>query len=210
MHPIQQSILGLFDHASAIPFNLRWIGRQIHVDHPQKVKHHLLQLEKSGLVTIGGDKGEVTLVHEGVQSNEDLVALPVMGYANCGRALSFAEDHVQGFLKVSKRLLNGLNLDRLFVLRAAGDSMNRSNIQGESIEDGDFVIVKKTEGELENGERIVSVIDGCANIKRFYKKGEEVALVSESTKDYLPIFIHENDSYHVVGTVAKVVKNPSF
>jgi len=47
-----------------------------------------------------------------------------------------------------------------------------------------------------------------ANIKKFIPdlQNKRVILKSESTKEYLPIFIHENDNYHVSGRVIDVIK----
>jgi hypothetical protein len=52
------------------------------------------------------------------------------------------------------------------------------------------------------------VIDGMANIKRFIldKENERIVLKSESTQDFLPIFIHKNDQYQISGRVIDVIK----
>jgi len=63
----------------------------------------------------------------------------------------------------------------------------------------------------ENGEYVLSVIDGLANIKKFYldQEHQQVMLVSESTKDYPPIIIGENEigQYVLSGKVVEVIKN---
>jgi SOS-response transcriptional repressor LexA len=209
MHPLQQAILRLFDGTRSIPLNLRFIARQINEYHPQKIKHHLQQLEAKGFLRIDKAAGKILKVEAG-SSSDNLVTLPVFGYANCGSALSFAGDNIQGFLKLSKRLLSGLKVTSLFVLRATGDSMNKAQINGQSIDDGDFVLVDSAKKDPKSGDYVVSVIDDCANIKRFHRVGDEIALVSESTKDFTPIFIHEGDSYNVAGQVMKIIKTPKF
>lgn len=104
------------------------------------------------------------------------------------------------------------NTNSLFILKAKGDSMNDADIDGNSIEDGDFVIVDESKRAPENENYVVSLIDDCANIKKFFHQGDQIALVSESTKDYNPIFIHQSDAdrYNVIGTVVRVIKTPKF
>jgi SOS-response transcriptional repressor LexA len=141
-----------------------------------------------------------------------LISLPIMGRANCGSATAYADNTVEGYLKVSRSLLWTENPESLFVLKAKGDSMNKSDIHGNSIEDGDFVIVDESKKSPQDKDYIVSLIDDYANIKRFFSRDGQIALVSESTKDYNPIFIHEDDadSYNVIGRVVKVIKTPKF
>ncbi len=86
--------------------------------------------------------------------------------------------------------------------------MNQANINGKNIEDGDFVVVDAEQKNPEPGQYIVSVIDDMANIKKFVPdpRNKRVILKSESTKDYLPIFIHENDRCSFSGRVIDVMK----
>ena len=62
----------------------------------------------------------------------------------------------------------------------------------------------------EPGQYVVSIIDEVANIKKFVldPQNKRIILKSESTKDYLPIFIHENDNYKISGRVIDVIKKP--
>jgi SOS-response transcriptional repressor LexA len=94
------------------------------------------------------------------------------------------------------------------VLRAEGDSMNQANINGKNIEDGDFVIVDSEQKSPETGYYIVSIIDEVANIKKFVndRKNKRIILQSESTKEYLPIFIHEDDKYEISGRAVGVIR----
>ena len=92
--------------------------------------------------------------------------------------------------------------------------MNMANIDGKSIEEGDFVIIDSENRNPKSGDYVLSIIDGCANIKRFARDRVNncYVLLSESTKDYPPIFIDEKDfsSYMINGEVIKVIKKPSF
>lgn len=140
-----------------------------------------------------------------------LVNIPVFGSANCGIATNFADDHVQGYIRVSEKLVR--IRDGVFAVIADGLSMNRAKVGSSkrNIEPGDYVIVNGKDKIPKNGDYVLSVIDGLANIKKFYldQKHRQVMLVSESTKEYPPIIIDESeiDQYVLSGKVVEVIKN---
>ncbi len=137
----------------------------------------------------------------------DSISLPIVGSANCGPADIFAEQNIEGYLKVSKSLLN--RRDGLFVIRASGDSMNKADFFGKTIEDGDFVIIDSLSRDAKHGDYVLSIIDGCANLKKFIidRNGQKL-LVSESKskKNYKPIFLHESDDFMINGKIISVIK----
>ena len=94
-------------------------------------------------------------------------------------------------------------------MRAEGNSLNRASIDGKNVESGDFVLVDSESTLPRDGDYIVSVIDGMANIKKYLldKKNSRIALLSESTQEYSPIFIHESDDFKISGKIIEVVKN---
>jgi len=55
---------------------------------------------------------------------------------------------------------------------------------------------------------VLSIIDGLANIKKFKRNGDQIILASESSQDYPPIIIHQDDldNYMVNGEVVQVIK----
>ena len=90
--------------------------------------------------------------------------------------------------------------------------MNKTKINGNTIEDGDYLIIDSSDTNPKNGDVVLSVIDDMANIKKYIwdEKNHQVVLVSESTKDIPPIYIHEDDSFLVNGKVIQVIKKPRF
>ena len=135
------------------------------------------------------------------------ISIPIFGSANCGPATVFAEERAEGYLKVSKKIMQPNR--KVFALHAEGNSMNKANVGGKTIEDGDFVIVDAEQKTPQSGEYVVSVIDGMANVKKFIvdKKNQHIVLQSESSQDYFPIFVHAEDNYQVSGKVVDVIKN---
>ena len=215
MHEVQQKLLKLMDTQNISGFALRDIGKEINeTGSPQKIKHHLDQLAKKGLIVIDKKKNKIKKVNAGVDDFGGLISLPILGSANCGVAACFAGNHIEGYLKVSKNILgNFFNKAKdLFVLRAVGSSMNRARVSGNSIEDGDYVIVDRESISPEDGSYVVSVIGGVANIKKMYKDktNQQIVLVSESNQDLPPIYIHFQDlnDYMIAGQVIRVMKKP--
>lgn len=204
MHIIQEKLLKELNRKNLSGMTLREVGSFVGEKSAQKIKHHLTQLSKRGFITYNPIKREIKKAQK--ISKEGFVSLPIVGAANCGPATIFAEENITGYLKVSKKLAP--HGGKLFVLRAEGNSMNKANINRKNIEDGDFVIVDAEQKSPEPGQYIVSIIDEMANIKKFVPdpQNKRIVLKSESTKEYLPIFIHENDNYHVSGKVIDVIK----
>ncbi len=210
MHTIQSKILKLAGKEDIAQYGLRKLGEKVGVDHPQKVKWHLQKLLKDGHL-VRDNFGAIVIPSE--DSPTMLAKVPILGLANCGEALSFADNTQHGNLTVSPSLLGKANTKTLFAVQATGDSMNACNVNGSPIDDGDYVIVDSSKNVPTNGDIVVSSIEGLANVKRFIKDeaNKVVALVSESTRSRPPIVIAEHDieSYRVHGTVVGVVKSYS-
>jgi SOS-response transcriptional repressor LexA len=136
--------------------------------------------------------------------------VPILGTANCGPATFYTETNYDGYLKVSSKLLD--RKKDVYALRADGISMNKANVKGKNIEEGDYLIVNSADTTPADNDIVVSVFDDVANIKKFKwdQENNQVVLLSESTRDFPPIFIHEDDNYHIVGKVIQVIKKPSF
>jgi repressor LexA len=136
----------------------------------------------------------------------DYISIPLVGAANCGPATILAEENVEGYLSVPKTLV--AKKSGIFALRAIGDSMNRANVKGKTIDEGDIVLIDSEDRDARDGDYVLSIIDGSANLKRytFDRKLGQVALVSESTKSYKPIYILPGDDFAVNGKIVAVVK----
>jgi len=217
MHIIQQKILNLAKDRNLAELTLRGIGNLIsEPDSPQKIKHHLNQLMQKGLLLASANGKKLVPATTGMDKKSKIISLPIIGAANCGEALTFADEKIEGYLKVSLHTLESGLARRpgdLYVLRAIGDSMNRANVRGKSIEEGDYVVINKRVKSPDNGDYVVSVIDGLSNIKRFHDdpKNNQIVLFSESTIDFAPIYIHKSDftNYLISGIVVDVFKKPN-
>ena len=197
MHDIQKRILELSGRKDLEVMKLREIGEEIGVIHPQLVKHHLEQLRKKGLIFLK------------MPGSTKFVNIPIFGSANCGEPTMLAEDNLEGYLKISESFL-GKKIDDLYSLKAVGLSMNKANIDGQAINDGDYVVVDKSQSAAQNGDYVVSIIEGAANIKRFHfdVNSNQVVLFSESSQDFPPIYIDATNNFVISGKVVKVFKKP--
>ena len=127
--------------------SLKEIGKHLGVTSPATVHQHLATLQSKGFLS--REKSQPRSI--ALQSLEfiespysklvgvDSISLPIVGSANCGPADILAEENIEGYLKVSKSLLN--RRDGIFVIRASGDSMNKASCSGKTIDNSDFVLI---------------------------------------------------------------------
>lgn len=182
---------------------------------PQKIKHHLLQLQKKGFLGIDRAKGvmERTSMTPGwakglLTKTSQLFSIPIVGTANCGPAEIFAEQNLQGFLRVSSKLVGRARPKGLYAIKTDGYSMNRAEVNGKQIDDGDYVIVDGENKTARNGDIVVAIIDNKATIKRiiFDKTNDQIVLRADSSFDYDPIYLHTDDDFTLSGKVVGVIK----
>lgn len=162
---------------------------------------YLNALEKKGYIQRSSEERGITL--KGV-TRQNFIDVPVLGMANAGTALMFADEYVEGYLKVSKRIVRDLDV---FAVQVSGTSMNLAKVGGKTIEDGDFILVDKN-AECVNGDKVLVVIDGLATVKTYRTvDGRNIALVPESTDPkHKPIFLTDEDNFVVNGKVIDVLK----
>lgn len=205
MHPLQEKLLRLASQYNLGRMSYREIGKLIGESHPQKIKYHLEQLERNQLVH---SNPEGTAIRK-TGLDKGIVSIPILGSADCGPATMYADENIEGYLRISSKLIPAKPC--FFALKAVGNSMNKANIDGQTLENGDYAIIDASQKTPRNNEYVVSIIDGVCNIKKFIKdnKNEQIILVSESTQEFPPIYIHPEDvSYLVSGKIIRVVKKP--
>jgi len=210
MHQLQEKILKVSIENNLGKMSLRQIGKLVGEHNPQNIKHHLFQLENNGLIKIDRVAKIAVRIKPGLSGKSKLIAVPILGSANCGPAMIYAEQRAEGYLQISGRLLS--KKKDIFAIKASGYSMNKANINGESIEDGDYAVVDPKCRALKNGDYVLSIIDNVANIKRYFndKQNKRIILMSESSASFSPIFIHyqDMDNFLVNGKVIQVIKKP--
>src|SRR6185369_2855007 len=95
----------------------------------------------------------------------------------------------------------------LYALKVDGSSMNRAQVDGKTIEDGDFVIVDSKDKNATTNDVVLALIDNKATIKRMIddKVNGQIVLKADSSYDYEPIYLHPDDDFYISGKVVGVV-----
>lgn len=219
MHIVQEKLLNLSKRRNLAKLSLREMGRLIGFPNssPQIIKHHLLQLQKKGFITLDRERGfmdrtnlEPNWAKGLLKKTKQLFSIPIIGTANCGPQTIFAEENFQGFLKISNKLVGKSKPDGLFAIKADGSSMNKAEVDGKRIEDGDYIIVDSLDINAKTGDVILAIIDNQATVKRLIndRENQQIVLVADSSFDYEPIYIHQDDQFLINGKVIMIIKKP--
>lgn len=130
------------------------------------------------------------------------VQIPLVGNVACGLPL-LATENIEAYISYESSKIRGTSQDYFF-LRAVGDSMNKTNISGKTIDDGDYVLIKK-QTSANAGNRIVAMIGDEATIKKMVHGEGCVRLEPESTNpNNKPILLF--DDFLIQGIVTDVIK----
>ncbi|HQF41974.1 MAG TPA: transcriptional repressor LexA [Ignavibacteriaceae bacterium] len=158
------------------------------------VQQHLQAIEKKGYIkkTPKLSRGiELTL------EDKFFVPKPILGEVAAGNPLTIYPDAID---TVKLPTIAKMPQDS-FLLRVKGDSLKDAYIFS-----GDIVIVNPNL-EPKNGQIVVAILDDAAVVKRFYKKKNEIELVSENP-EYKPIVIDKKyASFNVVGIVIGIYRS---
>ena len=149
----------------------------------------------------------ITYTNKEQQSVRASFSVPVYGLASAGPATIFAEENLFGYIKVPNTLQ--MKNKNLFAVQVEGESMNLASINGKNLEEGDFALIDAEYHNPQNGDYVLSVIDDCANLKRFERDSKTgiIRLISESkNRTYKPIYISSEDNYMVNGKIVAVLK----
>lgn len=162
-------------------------------------------LEKKELITRDEEKKIYLVENENYGNAQNIFSIPLYGLASCGEALAYAEDssYADDFLQISKNLFSKPEPEKLFAVKALGDSMNKENIN-----DGDYVIFEKVDNDSEfEGKIVVAVINGMATIKRYKKVSRDVIglFPNSSNITHHPIYLSENDMIFIAGIFKRVL-----
>jgi SOS-response transcriptional repressor LexA len=173
-------------------------------DSMKSVMQVVESLEKKELIKRDEDKKIYVVENENYGNAYNIFSIPLYGLASCGEALAYADDSaVDDFLQISKSLLYRAEPQKLFAVKALGDSMNKDGIS-----DGDYVIFEKADSDSDfEGKIVVAVINGMATIKRYKKMGKGVVgLFPHSTNEnHHPIYLSESDVIFIAGIFRKVL-----
>lgn len=116
--------------------------------------------------------------------------------AGQSRFPSPAQDYEQAELDLTKRLIT--NPPATFFMQVTGDSMT-----GVGIYPGSMLVVDKSKTPKSNSI-VVALVDGELMVKRLYKRGSVIKLLSENAA-YPPILFSEGQELIIWGVVTYVI-----
>ncbi len=194
--------------------SLEEIKKHMKISSVSTAHYYVNKLEKGGYLKKESNQPRGMIINNGEflslsgNMNFDSFSVPILGSANCGPAEIFADENIEGYLKVSKKDVG--KKDGIFVLRAEGDSMNKAKVKGRyNIENGDYVVIDYKDRNVRDGDYVLSIIDGMANLKKFEhdRKNGDIKLVPESTNPkHKYIYLSSHDNFMINGKILAVVK----
>lgn len=143
------------------------------------------------------ENGKIKLIKDLEDSpiRANTIDIPLIGEIACGTPI-LAEENFEMMIPVSTHLAKPPH--KYFLLRAKGDSMDKSGI-----DDGDIVLVRQQQ-TADINEKIVALIDDEATIKRLGAMDDAIVLKPDSTnKEHKPIIL--NRDFLIQGVVIATI-----
>ena len=137
-----------------------------------------------------------------VSFSNQSINIPLVGSVAAGTPI-LAIENIEAYIPYESPKIK-VNLKDYFFLKAVGDSMNKVNINGRTIDNGDYVLIRK-QNAAEYGQIIVALIGDEATIKKYSKENGHIMLEPISSNPAnKPIYIFEE--FLIQGIVVDVVK----
>ena len=186
---------------NSVPPTVEELRRLLGVGSTRTVLRYLDALQEEGYIDRwSGARG--LRMRKGQAAGLETRLVPIVGEAPAGQLMP-AEENILGQVQVPKEFLKPPSA-KFFFLRVRGDSMNRAKVEGQTIDDGDLVLVRQQE-RADPGEIVVALVDGEATIKRLVNGPDYYVLKPESSNPkHRPIIVTQD--FRVQGIVCRVFK----
>lgn len=157
------------------PPAIREICKGVNLSSPATVFVHMKNLEALGYLKTTSNKFrtiEILCENEYLETNEDVVKVPLLGKITAGSPITAIEQPNE-FFDIPASLIPASAT--VFTLHVSGESMINAGIF-----DGDYVIVQK-QSNAKNGDIVVAMtMENEATIKTFYKEKNHIRLQPEN------------------------------
>jgi repressor LexA len=173
-----------------------------------KSKHSVVQfldyLEQKGFIRRGRGYRSIRL-GDRIVASQIAIPIPILGFANAGRPLMYAEESDMGKLLISPTALSG-DVKKYFCVKLQGTSMNNFSLRGKFLEDGAFVLVDSSIKSVDNPfAAYLCIINGAATVKKIKQEAGNIYLLPDSKDpEHMPIVLSHEDSIEISGKVVDV------
>jgi len=169
---------------------------------------YLRSLEEKGFIKRNSEDRGIKFCD---QSEKSFFSVPILGTANAGSPTFFAQQNVEGYLKISKKLITRRITESIFAIEVSGTSMNMAEIRGKKIENGDFVLVDADNNDYKSGDKVLATIDGLVTIKTYIPIDQGTIGLFPQSNDtvHKPIYLTPYDNFVINGKVIDVLKTPA-
>jgi repressor LexA len=187
---------------NSVPPTVEELRRLLGVGSTRTVLRYLDALKEEGYIERWSGARGLRMRRGPTARSLETRLVPIVGEAPAGQLMP-AEENMLGQVQMPKEFLKPPSAN-FFLLRVRGDSMNRAKVEGQTIEDGDLVLVRQQD-RVDPGKIVVALVDGEATIKKLVKAPGYYVLKPESTNSkHRPIIVAQD--FRVQGTVCRVFK----
>ncbi len=197
---IQKSLIAFFKkNTNQEWITLREIAHNIWASHPQTVLNKLNQLVLKGYFI--KDEQGYRLIRESItDSMNDIVQLPIYGFAQCGnKGKKVVDEYTQEKIPVTMAMMGVKDVSKCFFVRAKGNSMEPK------IQDGDLVLIKQ-QPSYDEHDYVFVIHNDLPKLKKIIKKDGKLYLESVN-RFFDNVEVTKYDEAKVIGVVKKIIKD---
>lgn len=178
---------------------LREIANQVWASHPQTVLNKLNQLVFRGYFV--KDDRWYRLLREDVENKlDDIVQLPIYGFAQCGnKGKQIIDEYSQEKIPVTIAFIGTSDIKNCFFVRAKGNSMEPK------IQDGDLVLIHQ-QPSYDESDFVFVLHNQLPKLKKIINQNGHYMLESIN-RFFDKVEIDPYDETKVIGVVKKVIKS---
>ena len=178
---------------------LREIANEVGASHPQTVLNKLNQLVFKGYF-IKDEHGYRLLREEVWNKFDDIVQLPIYGFAQCGnKGKQIIDEYSQEKMPVTVAFVGTSDLENCFFVRAKGNSMEPK------IQDGDLVLIRQ-QPSYDESDFVFVVHNQLPKLKKIIKQ-ENKFMLESINRFFNKVEISPYDETKVIWVVKKIIKS---
>ena len=197
---VQKALIAFFKkNTNQEGITLREIAHNIWASHPQTVLNKLNQLVLKWYFV--KDEHGYRLLRESITDNlNDIVQLPIYGFAQCGnKGKKVVDEYTQEKIPVTMAMLGTKDVWQCFFVRAKWNSMEPK------IQDGDLVLIKQ-QPSYEVNDYVFVIHNDLPKLKKIITKDGKVFLESVN-RFFDNVEVSKYDETKVIGVVKKIIKD---